>query len=116
MTTPRVIIVLRLVAGALAQASVGTTPSRSASPSPSGAPPPGYGNSVVLIGGPNSLVPQYYAYSGDGGPATSALDGKIAAAVVDSAGNVYASDSWYCTIRRIDAGTSTVHTVAGHAG
>jgi sugar lactone lactonase YvrE len=71
-------------------------------------------------------------YSGDGGPATQAQLGWPAGLFVDSSGNVFIADSYFqtcnidpdgnpiCmpggggTIRRVDAKTGIIHTVAGN--
>src|SRR6266550_4033636 len=60
----------------------------------------------------------YYSggYSGDGGPATSArlnLPGEIA---FDSNGNLFIADSQNGRIRRVDASTGIITTVAGNGG
>lgn len=54
--------------------------------------------------------------SGDGGPATSAQLTNPQGMAVDSAGNVYIAD-WGCNVvRRIDATTGVITTVAGNGG
>lgn len=55
---------------------------------------------------------------GDGGPATGALlslsvDGSIA---IDSSGNVYFSDYFNSSVRKVDAGTNIISTYAGVTG
>ncbi len=53
-------------------------------------------------------------YSGDGGPATSAeLNGPVALAI-DGTGNLFISDSTNHRIRRVDATTGKITTVAGN--
>src|SRR6266446_6803311 len=55
-------------------------------------------------------------YSGDGGPATSAslnLPGEIA---FDTNGNLFIADSQNGRIRRVDASTGMITTVAGNGG
>jgi sugar lactone lactonase YvrE len=55
-----------------------------------------------------------HGYSGDGGPATSAtFDGPYGVAV-DAAGNLFISDWWNSCIRRVDAITGIITTVAGN--
>ena len=55
-----------------------------------------------------------YGYSGDGGPATSAqLDGPYGVAV-DASGNVFIADTYNGLIRRVDATTHVITTVAGN--
>jgi cysteine-rich repeat protein len=54
-----------------------------------------------------------YGLSGDGGPATSAAFRSPAAVAVDGLGHVYISDLENHRIRRIDAQTGIVTTVAG---
>jgi len=52
-------------------------------------------------------------YSGDGGPATSALLGAVADVTFDSAGNCYIADNTNSCIRKVDAATQFISTVAG---
>ncbi len=53
-------------------------------------------------------------FSGDGGPATSAaLDGPVGLAI-DGHGNIFISDSSNQRIRRVDATTGVISTVAGN--
>src|SRR5207302_624534 len=55
-------------------------------------------------------------FSGDGGPATSAeLSGPTGIAL-DSRGNVFIADSGNARIRRVDAATRIITTVAGNGG
>ena len=55
-------------------------------------------------------------FSGDGGPATSATVSSPAGLLVDGAGNVYFVDSGNQCVRRIDAATQIITTVAGVGG
>jgi sugar lactone lactonase YvrE len=55
-------------------------------------------------------------YSGDGGQATSAQLGKIAGIALDSAGNIYIGDVDNNRIRRVDATTGIIQTIAGPNG
>jgi sugar lactone lactonase YvrE len=52
-------------------------------------------------------------YTGDGGPATAAEVNNPTALFVDAAGNVLIADSQNNAIRRVDAVTGTITTVAG---
>jgi hypothetical protein len=52
-------------------------------------------------------------YSGDGGPATSAQFNKPAGVAIDSSGNLYIADADNKRVRRVDAGTGIVTTLAG---
>ena len=52
-------------------------------------------------------------YSGDGGPATAATFNGPKELAVDAAGNVFIVDTENHAIRRIDAQTGTISTVAG---
>lgn len=51
-------------------------------------------------------------YSGDGGPATSALMHNVQGIAVDAAGNLYIADSLNYVIRKVSGGTIT--TIAGN--
>jgi len=59
------------------------------------------------------FTPGASGYSGDGGPATSALLNGPQDAIVDSAGNVYISEYSNSVVRRIDALDGTISTIAG---
>jgi len=67
---------------------------------------------------PNSAVLRTVAgagsgFAGDGGPAEDALFRLPGAVALDASGNLYIADSANNRIRRVDAETGTVHTVAG---
>jgi sugar lactone lactonase YvrE len=63
---------------------------------------------ITTIGGTGSA-----GYSGDGGPATNARFNNPHGIASDAAGNVYVADPPNQRIRRIDAATGIVTTVAG---
>jgi sugar lactone lactonase YvrE len=52
-------------------------------------------------------------YSGDGGPATVASINSPWGTLVDGAGNIYIADSVNNVVRRVDANTSIITTIAG---
>ncbi len=52
-------------------------------------------------------------YSGDGGPATSALFDGCGGVAVDAAGNFFVADTVNSRIRRVEAATGVITTVAG---
>jgi sugar lactone lactonase YvrE len=54
------------------------------------------------------------AYSGDGGPATSASIDGPSACTIDSAGNLYIADVGNNVVRKITASTGIITTVAGN--
>jgi uncharacterized repeat protein (TIGR01451 family) len=51
--------------------------------------------------------------SGDGGPATAAQLDRPNAVLADAAGNIYIADTFNFAIRRVDASTGTISTIAG---
>ena len=53
-------------------------------------------------------------YSGDGGPATSAQLYYPESASADSSGNLYIADTDNCRIRKVNATTGTISTIAGN--
>ena len=55
-------------------------------------------------------------YNGDGGPATSAQLDNPMGIYVDGSGNIYIADTFNCLIRKVDAVTGNISTVAGMDG
>jgi hypothetical protein len=53
-------------------------------------------------------------YSGDGAAATGAMLKGPTGVLVDSAGNVYIADQANTRVRRVDAGTGVITTIAGN--
>ncbi len=55
----------------------------------------------------------FWGFSGDGGPAPMATLNNPTNAAIDAAGNVYIVDSGNQLVRKVDAATGTISTVAG---
>lgn len=66
-------------------------------------------DALTLVAGNNTS-----GYSGDGGPATNAQMETICGIALDAAGDVYIADCGSEVIRRVDASTGTITTVAGN--
>ena len=64
---------------------------------------------ITTIAGNGSI-----GYSGDGGPATAALLYHPADITVDVSGNLYFVDQDNCAVRKIDAATGFITTIAGN--
>ncbi|HEY1576611.1 MAG TPA: Ig-like domain repeat protein, partial [Terracidiphilus sp.] len=61
-------------------------------------------------------TPQSQGYSGDGGPATSAKLFLPEGIALDAVGNLYIADTGNAAIRKVDAATNQISTVAGVPG
>ncbi|HVT04853.1 MAG TPA: hypothetical protein VHL58_15930 [Thermoanaerobaculia bacterium] len=59
------------------------------------------------------LAPGQQAFAGDGGPAVDAILNQPRGIDIDKAGNIFIADSGNNRIRRVDAATKTINTVAG---
>jgi streptogramin lyase len=66
------------------------------------------GNITTVVGNGS------YGFSGDGGPATSAVITRPMDLALDSAGNLFFVDYYNHRIRRLDASTGNISTVAGN--
>lgn len=69
-----------------------------------------YGGDILSTAAGNG----YWSYSGDGDLATSAQMADPQGAAVDSSGNIYIADSYNSVIRKVDAVTGDISTVAGN--
>ena len=58
-------------------------------------------------------TPGITGFGGDSGPATSAVISAALGLAVDGLGNLYIADSGNCRIRKVDASTGIITTVAG---
>jgi sugar lactone lactonase YvrE len=63
---------------------------------------------ITTVAGTGTL-----GYSGDGGPATSAMLGKPSGIAIDNAGNIYIADADNNRIRRVEVSTGIITTIAG---
>ena len=82
----------------LIQACTGSDPEPATTP----------GNIITIAGIAND-----FDYNGDGGPATAANLGYVTGIAVDVQGNIYFVDGAANVIRKIDASTETITTIAG---
>jgi len=69
---------------------------------------------VTMVAGTGAeTLPEPYQTAGDGGPATKATFGSVAAVALDRQGDTYVADFFNDAIRRIDAHSGVITTVAG---
>ncbi len=54
-----------------------------------------------------------FGYAGDNGPATAAMLNNPNIALVDGSGNLYIADGVNCVVRKVDAQTGIITTIAG---
>jgi sugar lactone lactonase YvrE len=66
------------------------------------------GGGISTIAGTGSV-----GYSGDGGPATSAMLNGPTSVAIDSLGNIFIADTGNLVVRKIDASTHNITTYAG---
>jgi hypothetical protein len=69
---------------------------------------------TTAAGSTSACVPASYSTCGDGGPATAAKLNAPQSATYDAVGNLYIADTGDSTIRRVDAVTGIITTVAGN--
>jgi len=70
-------------------------------------------NIITTVAGNGSELYLISGFSGDGGPATSAALKKPEGVVVDASGNIYFTDKDNHRIRKVDATTGNISTIAG---
>jgi hypothetical protein len=69
---------------------------------------------VTMVAGTGAeTLPEPHQTAGDGGPATKATFGSVAAVALDRQGDTYVADFFNDAIRRIDAHSGVITTVAG---
>jgi uncharacterized protein (TIGR03437 family) len=71
---------------------------------------------VTKIAGASPFPTCVDSFGGDGGPASKALFACIQDIAVDASGNIFVADAGNFRVRRIDAATGIVTTVAGDGG
>ncbi len=70
---------------------------------------PQFGGQILDIAG----TPEQSGYAGDGGLATDALLNTPVGIAVDAAGNIFIADYYDCRVRKVDAATGIITTIAG---
>ena len=68
---------------------------------------------ITTVAGSRAACSQFGDFSGDGGPSTSAVLNCPSGVAVDSAGNLFIADTGNVRIRRVDAATGVITTIAG---
>jgi sugar lactone lactonase YvrE len=69
---------------------------------------------ISIVAGSIAAGNPQAGYGGDGGPATSALLNQPTGVAVDAAGNLFIADEFNNRVRRVDATTGVITTVAGN--
>ncbi|MDQ6945836.1 MAG: IPT/TIG domain-containing protein, partial [Actinomycetota bacterium] len=77
---------------------------------------PGFASAVPGSGFINTVAgsKNNSGFAGNGGPATSAAFSNVVGVAVDAGGNVFIADGFNNDVRRVDAATHVVQTVAGN--
>jgi hypothetical protein len=68
---------------------------------------------IAQVAAPGDIVTIAGGYMGDGGPATNAVLSNSYSVAVDGTGNIYIADTHNQRIRKVDASTGVITTVAG---
>jgi len=71
---------------------------------------------ITTVAGTGAYLFGGYGFSGDGGPATSAQLNQPAGVALDDADNLFIADEGNHRIRRVEAATGIITTVAGRSG
>ena len=69
---------------------------------------------ITTVAGDFMAIDMPWAFSGDGGPATSAELNSPWGVALDAAGNIYIADQGYDVIRKVTVSTGIITTVAGN--
>src|SRR3990172_8728793 len=68
---------------------------------------------ITTVAGDGSIMPCFYPFCGDGGPATAAQLSNPWDVGLDAAGNIYIADRGNHVIRKVTVSTGIITTVAG---